>query len=127
MGERDDRIETLKARQEEIESRIGGVDVEYRDLTDAPRGDNTSEQLDQRAEDIGALTSERTALESELGRTEGELGELEAGEREDARRRDATGADLTPSSSDTGDITSGLSTEEGAPSQASTDAPDLNE
>jgi len=127
MGERDERIETLKARQEEMKDRLGGVDVEYRDLTNAPQGDSTPEQLDQRAEDIGAITGERTALESELGRTEGELGELEAGAREDARRADATETGLAPSASDNGEIATDLATDSGDPSQGSADAQNLSE
>lgn len=85
MGERDDRIEALKRAEGSAHSALGGVERKYEDERNAPSGGTDWDAQ------IGALTSQRNALQEQLARVQGELSELERGR--DAERKAALGHD----------------------------------
>jgi hypothetical protein len=89
MGERDDRIDTLKRTQGMAERQLGGVEKKYQSERNAPIGEAN------RDEQIAALTSERNNLQERLARVQGELSELERGRDAEQKRRSA---DIQPPS-----------------------------
>lgn len=84
MGERDDRIETLKTREDEAKAGLGRVEKE----SDAARHGS----LDPgQAHD--AIGSERSDLQEQIARAEGERRELEAGRKADEERKNRAASD----------------------------------
>lgn len=89
MGERDDRIDALKRAEAGARRGLGGVDRKYDSERNAPVSDA------DRDEQIAALTSQRSSLQEQLARVQGELSELERGR--DAERQAALGRDAQES------------------------------
>src|SRR5207247_2170904 len=89
MGERDDRIETLKRAEGSARSGLGSTELKYQNERNAPVTDA------DRDGQIAALTSQRNSLQEQLAKVQGELSELERGR--DAERQAALGRDAQES------------------------------
>jgi hypothetical protein len=87
MGERDDRIEALKRAEGSARSGLGSVERKYENERNAPVTDTDAQ--------IAALTSQRSSLQEQLAKVQGELSELERGR--DAERKAALGRDAQES------------------------------